>query len=86
MDYSTLRKTYTSELTNFYQGGAFPKNVSADLRYGLDCQRKRVAKFGLTMQKKFEKDGADDIGQGPVYLRKSDAEIALEEKQKNALK
>ena len=35
---------------------------------------------------KFEKDGADDIGQGPVYLRKSDAEIALEEKQKNALK
>lgn len=35
---------------------------------------------------KFEKDGADDIGQGPVYLRKSDAEIALEEKQKNGLK
>ena len=32
---------------------------------------------------KFGKDGADDIGQGPVYLRKSDAEIALEEKQKN---
>ena len=30
---------------------------------------------------KFEKDGPDDIGQGPVYLRKSDAEIALEEKQ-----
>ncbi len=60
MDYSTLRKTYTSELTNFYQGGAFPKNVSADLRYGLDCQRKRVAKFGLTMQKKFEKDGAEN--------------------------
>jgi tRNA threonylcarbamoyladenosine biosynthesis protein TsaB len=35
---------------------------------------------------KFGKDGADDIGQGPVYLRKSDAEIALEEKQKNGLK
>lgn len=31
---------------------------------------------------KYEKDGADDIGQGPVYLRKSDAEIALEEKEK----
>ena len=29
---------------------------------------------------KFETDGPDDIGQGPVYLRKSDAEIALEEK------
>ena len=35
---------------------------------------------------KFDRDGADDIGQGPVYLRKSDAEIALEEKQKNGLK
>lgn len=31
---------------------------------------------------KFEKDGADDIGQGPVYLRKSDAEVALEERLK----
>lgn len=33
--------------------------------------------------RKYEKDGADDIGQGPVYLRKSDAEIALEEKLKS---
>lgn len=32
--------------------------------------------------RKYEKDGADDIGQGPVYLRKSDAEIALEERMK----
>lgn len=31
--------------------------------------------------KQYETNGADDIGQGPVYLRKSDAEIALEEKQ-----
>lgn len=30
----------------------------------------------------YEKDGADNIGQGPVYLRKSDAEIALEEREK----
>ena len=29
---------------------------------------------------RLESDGPDDIGQGPVYLRKSDAEIALEEK------
>lgn len=28
--------------------------------------------------------GEDDIGQGPVYIRKSDAEIALEEKQKES--
>jgi len=33
--------------------------------------------------KEFSTKGADDIGQGPVYIRKSDAEIALEEKEKN---
>ncbi len=33
--------------------------------------------------RKYESDGADDIGQGPVYLRKSDAEIALEERLKS---
>lgn len=32
----------------------------------------------------FEQKGADDIGQGPVYLRKSDAEIALDERKKQA--
>ncbi len=32
--------------------------------------------------RRFESDGADDIGQGPVYLRKSDAEIALEQRRK----
>lgn len=32
--------------------------------------------------KQFEEKGADDIGQGPAYLRKSDAEVALEEKNK----
>lgn len=30
--------------------------------------------------KQFEEKGPDDVGQGPVYLRKSDAEIALDEK------
>ena len=36
--------------------------------------------------RKLEKDGPDDIGQGPVYLRKSDAEEALEEKLANGEK
>jgi tRNA threonylcarbamoyladenosine biosynthesis protein TsaB len=36
-----------------------------------------ILKLGL---KQYEAKGADDIGQGPVYLRKSDAELALEEK------
>lgn len=30
--------------------------------------------------RQYREKGADDIGQGPVYLRKSDAEIALDEK------
>ncbi|MFA6688403.1 MAG: tRNA (adenosine(37)-N6)-threonylcarbamoyltransferase complex dimerization subunit type 1 TsaB [Sphaerochaetaceae bacterium] len=29
---------------------------------------------------RFEESGGDDIGEGPVYIRKSDAEIALEER------
>ncbi len=31
---------------------------------------------------KYRKDGADDIGEGPVYIRRSDAEEALERKIK----
>ena len=34
--------------------------------------------------RKYESDGPDDIGRGPVYLRKSDAEIALEERMKDS--
>ncbi len=37
-----------------------------------------IYKLGL---EQYEKIGPDDIGQGPVYLRKSDAELALEEKR-----
>ena len=36
-----------------------------------------ILELGL---KQYEAKGGDDIGQGPVYLRKSDAELALEEK------
>ena len=36
-----------------------------------------IMQLGL---KQYEAKGGDDIGQGPVYLRKSDAELALEEK------
>ena len=60
MDFSNFRKKYTDELTTFYQGGAFPENSSADLRFGLACQRNRVSKLGLTMVKKFEKTGAEN--------------------------
>ena len=35
-------------------------------------------------REKFEKDGADDIGEGPVYIRRSDAEEMLLAKAKEA--
>lgn len=35
-------------------------------------------------KEKFEKDGADDIGEGPVYIRRSDAEEMLLAKAKEA--
>ena len=60
MDFSNIRKKYTDELTAFYQGGAFPEESSADLRFGLENQRNRVSKAGLTMVKKFEKTGAEN--------------------------
>lgn len=49
------------------------KDVSSDFTRAL-------IEFGI---ESFEKNGADHIGQGPVYLRKSDAEIALEERLRN---
>lgn len=60
MDYSSIRKQYTDELTGFYQGGAYPSRASADLRFGLMCQKKRIDKLGLTMTKKFDKAGNEN--------------------------
>lgn len=39
-----------------------------------------LIEFGI---ESFSVKGADDIAQGPVYIRKSDAEVALEEKERN---
>ncbi len=59
MDYSQIRRKYTAELTHFYQDGAFPQDSSADLRFGLACQRERVRKFGLRMSKRFDNAGPE---------------------------
>ena len=59
-DYSSIRRNYTAQLSEFYQGGAFPEQSSADLRFGLESQRNRVSKLGLTMVKKFEKTGSEN--------------------------
>lgn len=54
------------------------KEITADTVCGGNLAKVLIS-CGL---EKLEKDGPDDIGQGPVYLRKSDAEIALEERQR----
>lgn len=54
------------------------KKIIADTATG---EAKAAALISCALDR-YEKDGPDDIGQGPVYLRKSDAEIALEEKQR----
>ena len=62
-----LRQMYNDDKT-IIEDNMATRSVSVSL---IDCAIR-----------KFDSDGADDIGQGPVYLRKSDAEIALEERRK----
>ena len=52
------------------------KQIFADIKSN-EAIANAILELGL---KQYEAKGGDDIGQGPVYLRKSDAEIALEEK------
>lgn len=53
------------------------KHIFVDM-FANEAIASAIYKLGI---EQYEKKGADDIGQGPVYLRKSDAELALEEKQ-----
>lgn len=57
MDHTSIRKNYTEQLTGFFRGGAFPDKSSADMRFSLDCQKQRLDRLGVTMEKKFEKVG-----------------------------
>lgn len=62
--------SFAEKLTS-YEGKLFVDgNISANLPLTL-------IKMGW---EKFQKEGADDIGVGPTYVRKSDAELALQEK------
>jgi tRNA threonylcarbamoyladenosine biosynthesis protein TsaB len=58
------------------------KNSGLTIRFSVDTLQKRDLGEALIQlgKQQLEKKGADDIGEGPVYIRKSDAEIALEEK------
>ena len=64
---------FAQMLSEEYPGRSFVTECEDTVSPGL-----ALVRLGL---EKYEKQGPDDIGQGPVYLRKSDAEIALEEKE-----
>ncbi len=65
-----LSKLTKEEVRNkFIIDRSCPRNISSAL-----------IELGL---KKFEKDGEDDIGEGPLYVRRSDAEEALLKKVEN---
>ena len=66
---------------------AFAQKLKAELpdaRLIVDSEGPRpLGRMLLTLGKRqYEREGADDIGQGPVYIRRSDAEEALLERQK----
>ena len=61
-------------------------SFAEDLDITVDSEAPRCLSFALEKlgREKFEKDGADDIGEGPVYIRRSDAEEMLLAKAKEA--
>ena len=61
-------------------------SFAEDLDITVDTEAPRCLSFALEKlgREKFEKDGADDIGEGPVYIRRSDAEEMLLAKAREA--
>ena len=61
-------------------------SFAEDLDITVDPEAPRCLSFALEKlgREKFEKDGADDIGEGPVYIRRSDAEEMLLAKAREA--
>ncbi|MBO5770900.1 MAG: tRNA (adenosine(37)-N6)-threonylcarbamoyltransferase complex dimerization subunit type 1 TsaB [Spirochaetales bacterium] len=61
-------------------------SIETSLKLVVDCAvprnlSKAMLKLGL---KKYQEVGADDIGEGPIYIRRSDAEEALLKKKEEA--
>lgn len=68
-------KAFAEILDNFYKG-------SKQIETHFDENKSLGVSLIELGKKQFEEKGADHVGQGPVYLRKSDAEVALEERLK----
>ena len=60
--------------------------ISPELDITVDKEARRCLSYALEKlgKEKLEKDGPDDIGEGPVYIRRSDAEEMLMAKAKEA--
>lgn len=69
------KDSFADQLKNYYKDS---KKIEC-----LNCPEISVGKILIDLGKvQYNEKGADDIGQGPVYIRKSDAEVALEERTK----
>ena len=78
-----LMEGHPSLLITGFDAAAFAEKITS-YDGNLFVDEKLSANLPLTLIKmgweKYQKDGADDIGTGPTYVRKSDAELALQEK------
>lgn len=61
-------------------------SISPSLDLNVDPEAPRCLSYALEKlgKEKYGKDGADDIGEGPVYIRRSDAEEMLLAKAKES--
>ncbi len=79
----TLMVEYPSALITGFDAAIFAEKIKT-YEGQLFVDETLSANLPLTLIRmgweKFQKEGADDIGVGPTYVRKSDAELALQEK------
>lgn len=82
-------KAYEEVLVTGPDAALFAEKITSiepSLKLVVDCAvprnlSKAMLKLGL---KKYQEVGADDIGEGPIYIRRSDAEEALLKKKEEA--
>jgi len=78
-----LMEGYPSILITGFDGAAFAEKLTS-YKGQLFVDENLCANLPLTLIRmgweKFQKEGPDDIGVGPTYVRKSDAELALQDK------
>ena len=66
---STMRDTFLSQLSDYYETGILPETGSKEVRFYLENQAQRLAGKGIGLKKTFDKD-KDDISNDIVKSRK----------------